>query len=664
MKKIIFLIAIVCIISCVAILVISSKKNNAEISDNSGEIKIVFKDNNEPEEDIYHPREGESYWDYTYRMFGYTPSQQDLIQRQLWNELYEHFADGLPKYNSSLDTPKYLGYYVSSSYPMKDGESLAEYTHRVFGYWPSQGQLATAKAWFGDDSIAEENENEEPDEDSYEAYLAYQKELENDQSINNPKAKLTNIKNPLSKFDLEFLKMENNNQNMIYSPLSIKYALLMLKEGSEGETKTQIENAISNYAPNKYCTNKHTSLANALFIKDSFKSMIKSSYGESLKSKYDAEIIYDSFSDVKNINNWVNKNTLGIIPKLIDKIDPDWNFVLINALAIDMRWNDLFLSNEDYSYMAEYENLYMDYPSKVSDNEFLNMQESVSGMKIEALINNYDIVKELGEENIKNIVSEDYKKFAGITPGESKGTGDFLLNGSEEVSRENYTEEDADRDLAEFLPEYIKKLDSNYHQIHMTTDFGIYVDDNVKVFSKELTKYDNTTIEYIGIMPTNVDLKEYIESIDSNSINNLIKKIKDIKPESFKEGVVTNIKGFIPKFDYEYDLQLKEDLIKLGIKDVFDSKNANLKNISDAEGVYIMDAKHKAKIEFSEEGIKAAAATFLSGGGGGGLPYCYDFDVPIEIIDLTFDKPYLYIIRDKDTEEVWFIGTVYEPLNS
>ena len=37
--------------------------------------------------------------------------------------------------------------------------------------------------------------------------------------------------------------------------------------------------------------------------------------------------------------------------------------------------------------------------------------------------------------------------------------------------------------------------------------------------------------------------------------------------------------------------------------------------------------------------------------------------VPVEEIDLTFDKPFLFIIRDKETGEVWFAGTVYEPLS-
>ena len=76
-----------------------------------------------------------------------------------------------------------------------------------------------------------------------------------------------------------------------------------------------------------------------------------------------------------------------------------------------------------------------------------------------------------------------------------------------------------------------------------------------------------------------------------------------------------------------------------------------------------MDARHKANIEFSNNGIKAAAATSLSGGkgAGGSCVFDYRYDVPVKKIDLTFDNPYMIIIRDKNTGEVWFTGTVYEP---
>ena len=51
----------------------------------------------------------------------------------------------------------------------------------------------------------------------------------------------------------------------------------------------------------------------------------------------------------------------------------------------------------------------------------------------------------------------------------------------------------------------------------------------------------------------------------------------------------------------------------------------------------------------------------MYGGKGGGGDYDYFFDIPVEIIDITFDKPYMFLIRDVETGEIWFTGTVYEP---
>ena len=48
----------------------------------------------------------------------------------------------------------------------------------------------------------------------------------------------------LENFDLYFLQAENNSKNMVYSPLSIKYALAMLSEGAAGNTKAQIDSII------------------------------------------------------------------------------------------------------------------------------------------------------------------------------------------------------------------------------------------------------------------------------------------------------------------------------------------------------------------------------------------------------------------------------------
>ena len=54
----------------------------------------------------------------------------------------------------------------------------------------------------------------------------------------------------------------------------------------------------------------------------------------------------------------------------------------------------------------------------------------------------------------------------------------------------------------------------------------------------------------------------------------------------------------------------------------------------------------------------------MVGGAGAGDWYDYFFEMPTEEIDITFDKPYMFLIRDKKTGETWFVGTVYEPLDA
>ena len=82
-----------------------------------------------------------------------------------------------------------------------------------------------------------------------------------------------------------------------------------------------------------------------------------------------------------------------------------------------------------------------------------------------------------------------------------------------------------------------------------------------------------------------------------------------------------------------------------------------------SKGISIDKAIHQATIELSNDGIKASAATAFGGYGAAHGPYFeHLFKVPVKEIDMTFDKPFMYIIRDKDSGEVWFTGTVYEPI--
>lgn len=459
--------------------------------------------------------------------------------------------------------------------------------------------------------------------------------------------------NSLQPFDLYFLKLDNTKTNKVYSPLSIKYALKMLEEGAEGESKSQISSVIGNYKSNKYINSENMSFANALFIKDTVKD-IKDDYVATLTSKYGAEVKLDPLTSPNNVNSWISSKTLGLIDNLLTDVSRT-EFLLINALAIDMEWQEKFIlypsSGVDAHYM--HENFFWYGDSDIVPNKFKGSAENVAGMEILASFNNYDIVNVLGEEKIRQTVKQEFEKYLKENP-QDKISNYYHGEDASSLNDEQIMEK--------YLDEYIEEINSNYKQVDKTTDFSLYTDSNVKVFAKDLKEYNGTALQYIAIMPINEDLDSYINNVTASDINNIISNLKNLKLENFKDGVVTKIKGFVPKFNFEYELNLKEDLQKLGITNVFEVGKANLTNISSDEQVYIDDAKHKANIELTQDGIKASAATVIAGGRGAGGAFDYLFDVPVEEIDLTFDKPYMFIIRDKNTEDVWFAGSVYNPL--
>lgn len=452
--------------------------------------------------------------------------------------------------------------------------------------------------------------------------------------------------NSLQDFDLSFLKMENKKINKVYSPLSIKYALAMLEEGANGNSKEQISNVLGEYTSKKYVNSKNMSFSNALFIKDNYKDSVKNSYIDSLKNKFNASILFDSFTSPAVVNSWVKNNTFELIDNLFEDIS-DFDFILTNALAIDMEWvNEI--QNEYDDYIVKF--LHREYSKSISalNDEggyyyqlgFKDVDYDSMSVEIGAVANRYDIISDLGEENIRMTVSAEYQKWL-----DNGGCGD--------ISNEP--------DVSTYLNTYIREIGEGYNRVNGSTDFEFYINNDVKVFAKDLKKYDGITLQYIGIMPTEIDLDKYIDDVDANKINSLINSLKPLEINSFKDGVITEIYGYIPMFKMEYELDFISDLKKLGITDVFDSSKADLSNLTYSDAV-ITDAKHKANIEFSNKGIKAAAATAVGGKGAADCGFDYIYDVPVEKIDITFDKPYLFLIRDKESGEIWFSGTVYEPL--
>ncbi len=468
------------------------------------------------------------------------------------------------------------------------------------------------------------------------------------------KSEYTITDNGLQNFDLYFMQLENNKKNVVYSPLSIKYALEMLAEGTDGDTKVQLDSIIGDYVAKKYPNNEHMSFANALFIKDEFEKNINNDYKKLLSDKYNAELIVDSFRSPKAINDWVSGKTFKLIPDLLDDVS-DNDFVLVNALAIDMEWNKKIQSeHEDYSVSFQHEKIEAskdaEYPhdydygfyigsldgAGYTELEFSGSSKKAKSVEIGAVANKYDIITTLGEDNIRKTVLEEYEKWKKEYPEEAQWD-DFSID------------------------TYMNELKTNYKHMSNSTDFLFNDNEDVKVFAKDLKTYEGVTLQYVGIMPKKVSLDEFIKNTKAEEINGYINGLKNLSLDSFEDGYMTIIDGYIPLFNYEYELDLMKDLESLGITDVFDSSRADLSKMIDSKGEYIDTAVHKANIEFSNEGIKAAAATAMGGKGAADDGFNYWFDVPVKRINMTFNNPYMYLIRDKESGEVWFAGTVYEP---
>ena len=309
----------------------------------------------------------------------------------------------------------------------------------------------------------------------------------------------------------------------------------------------------------------------------------------------------------------------------------------VNYLHEKIQGEDREYEEVSYPYGHESE-----FPALTFDGK-----ENKKSAEIFASFNKYDAVKEIGEERIRSEVTKAYQEWL-----KSDEANDMRRSG-----------DPLDEDVNDIVGKYIEELNSNYGKEDVSTDFTFYSDDNVKVFAKELQPSDGTTLQYVGIMPKTTTLKDFIANSTADSIQKLINSTKEVKKENFEDGYVTIIEGKIPLFQYEYELDLLNDLKKLGVTDVFDLGKANFGNmLTEDHGEALDKAKHKATIEFSNDGIKAAAVSLGGGAGNVGGGFNYLFEVPTIKIDLTFDKPYLYLIRDKDTGEVWFVGTVYDPI--
>jgi serpin B len=105
----------------------------------------------------------------------------------------------------------------------------------------------------------------------------------------------------------------------------------------------------------------------------------------------------------------------------------------------------------------------------------------------------------------------------------------------------------------------------------------------------------------------------------------------------------------IPKFQLEYDLELKDVLSQLGMGIAFDPYDADFTRMYNLGGVFISKVKHKTFVKVDEVGTEAAAVTSVETGVTSGPPVFYA------------RRPFVFAIREKHSNTILFIGKIYDP---
>jgi serpin B len=111
----------------------------------------------------------------------------------------------------------------------------------------------------------------------------------------------------------------------------------------------------------------------------------------------------------------------------------------------------------------------------------------------------------------------------------------------------------------------------------------------------------------------------------------------------------------LPRFELEYDIELKETLAALGMEIAFTPDRANFSKMhAPPPSLAISQVKHKTFVEVNEAGTEAAAATSV------GIT-ATSVQEPQEPFNMTIDRPFFCAIRDDRTGAILFIGSIINP---
>lgn len=184
----------------------------------------------------------------------------------------------------------------------------------------------------------------------------------------------------------------DDDGNIFISPTSVLIAMLMVYNGTDGETKKEIEEALEISGLSEEEINEATkalltalarneekleiTLANSLWLNDDFS--FQNEFAKKMEDYFAAEIAEIDINDnasAKQINDWVKKETNNMIDEIVESPLPkDIVAYIINALYFNGTWQYEFDENLTYDDIFYTENGEEKMPFMSLDKEFTYLE--------------------------------------------------------------------------------------------------------------------------------------------------------------------------------------------------------------------------------------------------------------------------------------------------
>ena len=195
-----------------------------------------------------------------------------------------------------------------------------------------------------------------------------------------------------------------------------------------------------------------------------------------------------------------------------------------------------------------------------------------------------------------------------------------------QVKEGTFTKEDGTRQETEFM---------------YSDEYAYLEDDSAAGVMKN---YEGGAYAFVALLPKDgVSLADYAASLTGENLRNLLETVQNVKVDTA-----------IPKFRSEYTGELSELLQSMEITDAFDPDLADFSALGETTNgpLYISQVLHKTFLAVDERGTRAGTATIVETSAGA--------DAPEEGKTVYLDRPFLYMIVDRETGLPVFLGTAVD----